>query len=100
MSNGNTVLQYSKIGAQNNVKSKSVLLFNLYPNPSSDLIHLSLDVNENLEVVILDAMGRVVHKTSSNMSTVTIKTDNLTAGQYWVKVNQNGKTYNATFIKN
>lgn len=100
MSNGNTVLQYSKIGAQNNVKSKSVLSFNLYPNPSSDLIHLSLDGNENLEVVILDAMGRVVHKTSSNMSTVTIKTNNLTAGQYWVKVKQNGKTYNATFIKN
>lgn len=100
MTNGNTVLQYSKIGAQNNINSNKALTFNLYPNPSRDFVNINLQSNKKSEVVILDAMGRVVHHSNHTNSNITLDTENLTPGQYWVKVIQDQSTSNTTFLKN
>lgn len=100
MTNGNTVLQYSKIGAQNNVKTNNALTFNLYPNPSTDFVNINLSSNEKTEVVVLDAMGRIVYNATYSTSNITVNTENFTPGQYWVKVIQDQSSSNATFIKN
>lgn len=100
MTNGNTVLQYSKIGAQNNVKTNNALTFNLYPNPSTDFVNINLNSNEKTEVVVLDAMGRIVYNATYSTSNITVNTENFTPGQYWVKVIQDQSSSNATFIKN
>lgn len=100
MTNGNTVLQYSKIGAQNNVKTNNALTFNLYPNPSTDFVNINLSSNEKSEVVVLDAMGRIIYNATYSTSDITVNTENFTPGQYWVKVIQDQSSSNATFIKN
>ena len=100
MTNGNTILQYSKIGAQNNTKSNNLVSFKFYPNPTNDQLNIELSGNEVSEFQVYDAMGRLVHTSTHNNSQFVYNTGLLTAGQYWVKIVQNQNISNATFIKN
>jgi hypothetical protein len=100
MTNGNTVLQFSKIGAQNNTKSNNLVSFKLFPNPTNDQLNIELSGNEISEFQVYDAMGRLVHTSTHNNSQFVYNTGLLTAGQYWVKIVQNQNISNATFIKN
>jgi hypothetical protein len=99
MSNGNTVLQYSKIGAQNNVLTNNPISFKLYPNPAKNQINIELTGNDASEFQVFDAMGRLVHTSKHNSSQFVFNTELLKTGQYWVKIIQNENISNTTFIK-
>lgn len=62
--------------------------FNIYPNPSKNLITIDLeDNNKIIEVNIIDLFGRVVIKRKISTSNLVIDISNLCSGIYFVKIN-------------
>jgi protocatechuate 3,4-dioxygenase beta subunit len=70
----------------------------VYPNPIVDELHIDLTVSsdELIEVVLTDAVGKVVAKqqndVKSGANTITVQTQHLAAGSYFVTVHANGTT--------
>lgn len=74
---------------KSNVSSNSNVLDNkevkLYPNPNEGIFNIENPFEEELEVLIVDNMGRVVHKGKAIEGTNTIQVQ-LSQGIYMVKV--------------
>jgi|GEM_PF-3300753 len=79
----------------------------IFPTPASDVVNFRINAPNkmNLNIVITDALGRVVKVASrtsiiGNISTIVEQdiTD-LSAGSYYVILSSEGKTYSKAFIK-
>lgn len=82
--------------ATSSIDELSINEFNVYPNPSSDVVNITFDNgNEVTSVVILDLQGRVV-ATGSASNNVTISVADLAKGSYLVQV----ATANGSYTKN
>ena len=86
--------------AVNNISS-TISSFNVYPNPTSNLINLSFNLNEasNVSIEVTDVTGRKVdllmnEKVSSGNFSKSYNTTNLKNGYYLIRVNANGITTN------
>jgi outer membrane protein assembly factor BamB len=72
--------------------------FNVYPNPvHNGEINISTASNGNKSVQIFDALGKQVYS-KNILADEQIKTSNLGAGLYILKVEENGKTANTKII--
>jgi len=71
---------------------QSELGFNVYPNPASDQITISLSKTlEQQEVVLLNALGQIVNRTPMQSNTLTVSTAHLSPGIYTIQLrNKNG----------
>src|SRR5690606_14663601 len=64
----------------------------LYPNPATDAIHISVNTSEtaNLQIVLTDATGRQVARraatTQPGVNTFTIATTQVPAGAYYMSL--------------
>jgi len=67
----------------NEIKKESV---NVYPNPTSDIIHFALD--ENSEVQIFDTLGKLVKEQAGNIGSNEINISDLPKGVYFLNVNR------------
>lgn len=72
--------------------------FALYPNPATDLLNVSLALNnsENTVISLVDITGKTVNKiqlgTVNGTTQVSVSLDNMTAGVYFIElVNSSGK---------
>ena len=73
-------------------------LLNIYPNPSSKIIHISLEENLNIDhLVVLDMFGRIVFEQKENNDQINI--EGLKNGIYQLMMNSGGRTYSKKFIK-
>ncbi|HYG49406.1 MAG TPA: zinc-dependent metalloprotease, partial [Flavobacteriales bacterium] len=75
-----------------NESMPSVLM--VYPNPSSQWMHISLSHNinvENTEIIMTDLSGRVVYQTMMATNSITLNTNSIDNGIYLVNVKQNNK---------
>lgn len=72
---------------------------NIYPNPATDVLHLSIPVNSGINFIsIYDMKGNMVYKLTTDLPKVTIS--QLKNGLYLVNcVDGNGKQYSSKFIK-
>lgn len=75
----------------------------VYPNPANDFIVVdfptSLEVTDNKTVYIINALGEIVVTEKATSSSITLNTDNLTNGIYFVKVESKNGSAIKKFIK-
>ena len=72
--------------------------FNLYPNPTKDLINVELKNNENAEARLLTFRGDLISKFLFN-SALEIPVSYLPKGIYLVEIRQNNQISNKKFTK-
>jgi hypothetical protein len=79
--------------------NEAVNAFQVYPNPASDQITVSLELKESgdLKVEIMDVAGRLVatlmdEKQNEGALNRQFNTAGIAAGNYWVRASINGKT--------
>jgi hypothetical protein len=85
-----------------NIKNETLKMFTVYPNPATTLISISL-INEvkNATTAIYDINGREVYSKKSDLKgIVTINTENLSAGIYILKINNEVISYSQKIIIN
>jgi len=96
-----------------NLKLKSIItsidqdhpdiqMVKLYPNPANQLLNLQLvGVSEQVEVQIIDQLGRLYQKHQLNVGDVNYSLDisRLKQGQYYLRIIANDKYVHRTFIK-
>ncbi|MCS6969222.1 MAG: T9SS type A sorting domain-containing protein, partial [Bernardetiaceae bacterium] len=94
--------QYSRIVALHRQKNPDVLL--VYPNPTTDWIEFKIRnvQNTSLPVEVIDNTGRVVYKGVALLgkegNAYTLKTDNLPAGLYLLRITIEGDSFAAKFV--
>ena len=78
--------------------------FSVYPNPATTSINVKLNLSqksENVQVRVIDAVGRrILTEDYNNLQkeTVTISTEKLAAGNYYVVLIANGKVAVQPFV--
>ena len=68
---------------ENNALSNVI---SVYPNPFNDQVKINNETNLNIDITILDVMGKVISTNKSNENTVTINTSELAHGMYLINV--------------
>jgi len=89
-----------KSNVKTKLDSKSVLNYNIYPNPSNGKFHISRDETSNINISIRDILGKVV-KTSKNNTDKSLDidiTDLAANGKYFVTVNDEYASITKTII--
>jgi len=73
--------------------------FNIYPNPSADVINIEVDQKSKISSVkIINMYGKVVYHTSHfNNSKITID-HHLPAGNYICQINIDGDRFNSLIV--
>ena len=93
---GATVLNVNTLGDYEN----TLLSFEMYPNPVSNLLTIQLPVNtEKTEVSILDLTGRLVKTKTTTTNDTSIDVQKISNGIYVVKVATRDKIGVKKFIK-
>jgi hypothetical protein len=74
----------------------------VYPNPARDLVTISVPkINEELNLSILDAYGKVVYQENLNdLNEVKVKTSQFSSGIYTIQLKTASFSVNKRFIKN
>jgi hypothetical protein len=75
--------------------------FIVYPNPTNSVINIEFLVfnNESYTIEIVNIVGQVLHKETVTTKNLTLKTDNLQNGVYFVKATVDGKTKTVKLVK-
>ncbi len=92
-SHGVSALKIGQLGI-GTIRNTGDLMFNLFPNPTRDMITISWS-KENIEpanIYVFNAFGQVVEEfqfgiTSAGMQTVSLDVSKLEQGTYFVKIN-------------
>ena len=72
----------TSIQENNNLSS----LINVYPNPFNDHIKISNETKVNLDIAVLDVMGKIISLEKSNSDIININTSELPQGIYLINV--------------
>lgn len=83
------------------IESSEMSLFNMYPNPASGIVNISLaNIYDNQNVEIYDITGRLINKLElkNNSTTQQIDISSLNQGIYLVKVIQGNNSYSEKLI--
>jgi hypothetical protein len=67
-------------------------LFNVYPNPATDMINVSFNEVVNGTVSIINIAGKEVLSATVNGAQTSISTTTLSSGVYYVQVNNGNST--------
>lgn len=74
---------------QTNITSVNAEIVGMYPNPATSTLHIRT-TNSMQDVVLYNAMGQVVLKTSPASNETDVNIADLPVGVYFVKVRVNG----------
>ena len=85
-SNGNA-LAIRVLSGSAGIEETENNIFNVYPNPAIDLINVTFTENFNGSVSILNVTGKEVMTSTVNGAQLSVSTDGLSSGVYYVKVN-------------
>jgi large repetitive protein len=72
---------------------------NLYPNPSQDVLEVSLKNISNFEWKVTDMLGRTLLQGSEKNSSVKVQVSTLPTGQYLLWINNTTVSMSKSFIK-
>ncbi len=102
-SNGEVVnaLEVVPSGITSNEEAATAFEFNVFPNPTTDVLNVSFDMNDASVLNVLDINGKIVMskdiKGMDNMVNVPVST--LAAGTYFISISNKDVTHTKTFIK-
>ena len=85
-SNGNA-LAIRVLSGSAGIEETENNIFNVYPNPAIDVINVTFTENFNGSVSILNVTGKEVMTSTVNGAQLSVSTDGLSSGVYYVKVN-------------
>ena len=73
--------------------------FSIFPNPTSDRLFVKME-NPAESLTLLDAQGKIIEskKTIGN-ETITLKTNELSAGLYFIRITAEGQLFHSKFVK-
>ncbi len=81
------------------VESTERIAMNLYPNPAADYMVISLDNQSDVyDVTVYDMNGRQIKKLEGLTGNIRLAVDELSAGTYFLKVQQTGNTTVRKFV--
>jgi hypothetical protein len=88
-------------GLQTNVNNPNTLDLSLYPNPTSNVIHMKLINSSNgiAELKIMDLEGRVIKTYQTRSTEIETFGNDLKPGVYFIKVTQGTQSVNKRFVK-
>ncbi len=72
--------------------------FNLYPNPTSDFIHIKNSNNKNVEYVLMDVNGKIIQLGTFTRQT-KLSIHDLANGMYLLRINADGESRNFKILK-
>lgn len=95
------------VGAGITELSEILTNLDLFPNPVSDQLNLRFELSEpkQLEIEVFNVLGQSVYNYgksffSSGDHQISIKTQDLSTGMYFLKISDHGRQINKTFIIN
>jgi Calx-beta domain/Secretion system C-terminal sorting domain len=74
----------------------------IYPNPVTDVLHLDLVYNKNVDVIsVIDITGRIIKQTKTvpGQKNISVNTGNLSSGIYLLKIQSGKENTCVKFIK-
>lgn len=75
------------------------LLFTLYPNPSKNVLNITLGNDENAVVKVLDMQGKVLISTPAFVSSTSLNISELSSGLHILHLQQGSKITTTKFVK-
>jgi hypothetical protein len=92
--------QENKTIAQNDLQ-KIDFQANIYPNPTADILHLSIEGNLDTSflIQIYTLSGQLVLSQKANGASIDIEVQNLPKGTYFLSLNKGEQKLSAKFIK-
>ena len=77
-----------------------VLQWKLFPNPTTDMLHVSVQYGQATEWVVTDVFGKTILRQQISGNEVQLNTENLSNGTYFVQVHfVNGSRSVKSFVK-
>ena len=82
------------------VDLENVMLFNVFPNPTKDIVNIKIETNNNVavQVELLDVLGRTVLNTELNNGVASFNVSKLNKGIYIVSATSQGKAIATTSL--
>ena len=81
-----------------NTTDNETLTFSVYPNPSSDIINISLTQLDNYTFKIFDVLGNTIFTENKNTNSFTVNLDNFASGLYHLTINDSKGNLKSTKI--
>ena len=81
------------------IREAEVLIKSVYPNPAKDYVVVSLKNNDPATIRIINVMGQVIKSVNTTEGRIRISTKDLSAGIYFLSVEQNGRRFTTKFSK-
>lgn len=92
---------FTTVGVLSDRSTERVLSFNMFPNPTSDVINIQLPNGEDrVEVNVFDYRGRLLATKTVTALDNQIDVNTLASGMYLIRVASNDKIGTQRFIKN
>jgi hypothetical protein len=90
--NGNAVAVRALSGDNSGIEETMNNMFNVYPNPATDMINVSFNEVVNGTVSIINIAGKEVLNATVNGAQTSISTTTLSSGVYYVQLNNGNST--------
>lgn len=78
---------------------KSGFPINIYPNPTKDILNITQESNDILNLYVYDITGKILIQNKTSNTNFQLPTSNLTKGLYLLKIQTQGGSKVKTFIK-
>jgi len=71
---------------------------NIYPNPASDIVNISIPALGKYELVVSDILGNIVNRTHDNNESIQLQLANYSSGVYFIHIRNMDISYKAVLI--
>lgn len=82
-----------------NINDNLEVIKNFYPNPTTDLINLEFNTNEQKTIQIYSLNGKVIKELVSNENQISLDVSNFDNGMYLIKTSTKNQTQVSRFLK-
>lgn len=65
----------------------------IFPNPTTNNIHLNLPQNTTHQIIVFDTMGKIIEEFKTSSSSETISLGHLPKGNYFIKMSNNTQSW-------
>ena len=81
------------------IREAEILIKSVYPNPAKDYVTVTLKQSDPATIRVINVMGQVMRTINTTEGRSRISTKDLSAGIYFLSVEQNGRRFTTKFSK-
>ncbi|WP_299247635.1 RICIN domain-containing protein [uncultured Aquimarina sp.] len=74
----------------------------LFPNPTNSILNIKIPTNnsgKSIQIRVYDFMGKLIKQTTSKENLIKINLENISSGNYFIRIINDKKSYDSFFIK-